>query len=76
MNNDPWARALLVEHGIRQIPALSKGGRYVVAKNLDLVARFIGLKGSGHVPLPPHELFPKWIRILRAAQRYIRQIPD
>ena len=55
---------------------LSKGGKYVVAKNLELVAKFLGLHGSGHVPLPPEELFKKWIKILRAAQRYIRQIPD
>ena len=76
MENDPRARELLLQHGVREIPALAKGGRFVVAKNLDLVAKFLGLHGSGHVPLPPEALFRKWVKVLSAAQRYVRQIPD
>jgi hypothetical protein len=33
------------------------------------------LQGSGHTPLPPTALMTKWITVLRAAQRYIRQLP-
>jgi len=40
------------------------------------VAEFVGLQGSGHSPLPPEALFGKWIRVLRASQRYVRQIPN
>ncbi|HEX7233619.1 MAG TPA: DinB family protein, partial [Candidatus Binatia bacterium] len=34
------------------------------------------VQGTGHTPLPPPVLLTKWINVLRAAQRYIRQIPD
>jgi len=40
------------------------------------VAEFVGLQGSGHTPLPPTALMTKWITVLRAAQRYIRQLPS
>ena len=40
------------------------------------VAEFVGLQGSGHSPLPPEALFGKWITVLRASQRYVRQIPN
>jgi len=40
------------------------------------VAEFVGLQGSGHSPLPPEVLFEKWITVLCASQRYVRQIPD
>jgi hypothetical protein len=33
------------------------------------------LQGSGHTALPPVQLITKWITVLRAAQRYIRQLP-
>jgi hypothetical protein len=34
------------------------------------------LQGTGHTPLPPPALIAKWLVVLRAAQRYIRQISD
>jgi hypothetical protein len=40
------------------------------------VAEFVGLHGSGHTPLPPPVLLAKWVNVLRAAQRYIRQFPS
>jgi hypothetical protein len=40
------------------------------------VAEFVGLQGTGHTPLPPSELIKKWEIALRAAQRYMRQIPS
>jgi hypothetical protein len=55
---------------------VSRGDQFVFAQNLEDVAEFVGLQGTGHTPLPPDELVRKWINVLRAAQRYVRQIPD
>ena len=44
-------------------------------QDLEAVAEFVGLPGTGHTPLPPDALIRKWIHLLRAAQRYVRQIP-
>ena len=55
---------------------LAKGGQFIFCQNMEDVAEFVGLQGSGHSPLPPEALFDKWITVLRAAQRYVRQIPD
>ncbi len=40
------------------------------------MAEFVGLEGTGHTPLPPDQLVKKWVIALRAAQRYVRQLPD
>ena len=37
---------------------------------------FVGVQGTGHTPLAPEILLTKWLNVLRAAQRYISQIPD
>ena len=54
---------------------LSKDGQFIFCQNMEDVAEFVGLQGSGHSPLPPEALFDKWIIVLRASQRYVRQIP-
>ena len=58
------------------MPVLANGDQYIFCQNLEDVAEFVGLQGSGHTPLPPAELTAKWINVLRAAQRYVRQLPD
>jgi hypothetical protein len=55
---------------------LAKDGQFIFCQNLDDVAEFVGLQGSGHTPLPPPALLAKWVNVLRAAQRYLVQIPD
>jgi hypothetical protein len=55
---------------------LARGEQYIFCQNIDDVAEFVGLQGSGHTPLPPPALLVKWENVLRAAQRYLRQIPD
>jgi len=62
--------------GTRKVPLLAGSGEFVFAENLDKVAEFVGLKGAGHKPLLPDELCAKWTCVLRAALRYIRQMPD
>jgi hypothetical protein len=62
--------------GIRTVPVLAQGDQYIFCQNIEDVAEFVGLQGSGHTPLPPTALMAKWITVLRAAQRYIRQLPN
>jgi hypothetical protein len=73
--NDPQGRERLLKLGVRNVPVVAKGEQYVFGQNLEDVAEFVGLQGTGHTPLPPAELIRKWILVLRAAQRYMRQIP-
>ena len=62
--------------GAQSAPVLSKDGQFIFCQNMEDVAEFVGLQGSGHSPLPPKALFDKWIIVLRASQRYVRQIPN
>jgi len=74
--NDSTAQERLVKLGARAVPVLASGDQYIFCQNMEDVAEFVGLQGSGHTPPPPAQLMAKWINVLRAAQRYIRQIPD
>lgn len=74
--NDPGGRQRLLALGVRNVPVVAKGGQYVFGQNLEDVAEFVGLQGTGHTPLPPEELVRKWVTVLRAVQRYVRQIPS
>ncbi len=75
MANDPGGREKLLALGVRNVPVVAKGQNYVFGQNLEDVAEFIGLQGTGHTPLPPDQLIKKWIMVLRAVQRYLRQMP-
>ena len=74
--NDPGGREKLLARGVRNVPLLAKGDAHVFAQNIEDVARFVGLQSSGEAYLPPDKLLEKWILVLRAAQRYLRQIPS
>ena len=76
MLNDPAGKDRLAKLGVRTVPVLARGEQYIFCQNLEDVAEFVGVQGSGHTPLPPAVLFAKWVNVLRAAQRYVRQIPD
>jgi hypothetical protein len=76
VQNDPHGRERLLALGVRNVPVVAKGGQFVFGQNLEDVAEFVGLQGTGHTPLPPPELARKWILALRAAQRYVRQLPS
>ena len=73
--NDAAGRERLLALGVRNVPVIAKGKAYVFGQNLEEVAEFVGLQGTGHKPLAPEQLTAKWIIVLRAAQRYIRQVP-
>jgi hypothetical protein len=74
--NDEGGREKLLSLGLRNVPVVSRGKKYVFGQKLEDVAEFVGLEGTGHTPLPPEQLVKKWIIALRAAQRYVRQMPD
>jgi hypothetical protein len=73
--NDPGGREKLLALGVRNVPVVAKGENYVFGQNLEDVAEFVGLQGTGHKPLPPDQLIRKWVMVLRALQRYMRQMP-
>ena len=74
--NDPAGREQLFNLGVRTVPVLARGEQFIFCQNLEDVAEFVGVQGTGHTPLAPEILLTKWLNVLRAAQRYIRQIPD
>ena len=74
--NDPTALERLGKLGVRTVPVLASGEQFIFCQNLEDVAEFVGLQGSGHTPLAPTALMVKWLTVLRAAQRYIRQLPS
>jgi len=74
--NDATGREQLLKLGAHSVPVLAKGDQYIFCQNLEDVAEFVGLQGTGHAPLPPPALITKWTTVLRAAERYIRQIPN
>ena len=65
-----------MKFGVRNVPVVARGESFVFGQNLEDVAEFVGLQGTGHTPLPPDELVRKWLNVLRAAQRLVRQLPD
>jgi hypothetical protein len=74
--NDPAGQTQLLKLGVRTVPVLARDGQYIFCQNLEDVAEFVGLQGTGHTPLAPAALIAKWTVVLRAAQRYIRQIAN
>ena len=75
MLNQPEGQARLAQLGARTVPVLARGSEFIFCQNLEDVAEFVGLQGTGHTPLPPSLLFERWVKSLRAAQRHVRQIP-
>jgi hypothetical protein len=73
--NDPGGLDKLLALGVRNTPVVAKGESFVFGQNLEDVAEFVGLQGTGHKPLPPDQLMGKWVNVLRATQRYLRQMP-
>ncbi|MCE9640287.1 MAG: DinB family protein [Betaproteobacteria bacterium] len=73
--NDPGGKEKLLAYGVRNVPVVARGEQFVFGQNLEDVAEFVGLQGTGHTPLPPEQLTHKWLTTLRAAQRLMRQMP-
>lgn len=76
MLNDPGGRERLQAFGVRNVPVVARGREFVFAQNLGKLLDFLGLRDARHTPLAPPDLYVRWTTVLRAAQRYVRQIPD
>jgi hypothetical protein len=74
--NDAAGREQLLKLGVRTVPVPARGEQFIFCQNLEDVAEFVGVQGTGHTPIAPEILLTKWLNVLRAAQRYVRQIPD
>lgn len=75
VREDQKAMDILSELGARSIPVVTKGEEFVFAQDLDALAKFVGVDLNRKM-LEPEELIFRIDRILAAAQRYIRQLPD
>ena len=60
--------------GVRTVPVVARGSKYVFAQELADVSRFLGRDVSFR-RLSPGELVVKWLTVLEAAQRHVMQIP-
>ncbi len=57
--NDSGGREQLLSLGAQSVPVLAKDGQFIFCQNMEDVAEFVGLQGSGHSPLPPAVLVCK-----------------
>lgn len=72
---DPQALPQLAAHGIRSIPALQRAdGRWVSAQFIDDVAAFLGTDAPARTTLDAGALAARLIELLRATERYVRQL--
>jgi len=74
--NDADGLAALGALGLRTVPVVAVGEIYVFGQSIAEVAAFLGLDMAGEGPLPPAELADRLDRVLAAAARLLRQIPD
>lgn len=74
--NEPGGRELLLSrYGLRKVPVVAKGDKWVFGQMLDAVAKFVGVQGLGSPALSPDELYEKYRMVFAAGQRYARQFP-
>lgn len=76
MAHDAAGWDALAALGVRTVPVVARGTDYVFGQSIREVAAFLGLDDAGEGPLPPQTLAERMDRVLAAAARYLRQIPD
>jgi len=69
------AMAELNKLGARSVPIVARGGEFVFAQTIGDVIKFLGLNVQLQQRLGPEQLMQKMDLVLRAAARYVRQIP-
>jgi len=72
----PDGMARLMKFGVRNVPVVAKGDDYVFGQVLADVARLAGVRAPGQAALSPAQYVEKWLFVLQAAQRFVRQIPE
>ncbi len=65
----------LAKHGMKSVPVLRHGNRFLYAQVLAEMADFLKIKAQISDPLPMDELAAKLDAVLAAAQGYILQLP-
>ena len=77
MLNDEGGRELLFKkYGLRKVPVVARGDKYVLGQSIDAFAEFVGLQAGGIRRLAPEELFEKYRKVFAAGQRHALQLPD
>lgn len=62
--------------GARSVPVVARGDRFVFAQLIGDVVEFLGLDVNTRPQLSPAELVQRLDRVLAAAQRFARQMPQ
>ncbi len=73
--NDPSGRDHLLKLGVRHVPVVARGDKFVSGQLIERVAEFVGIAANGKRKLPAEELVARYRIILQAAQRLIAQVP-
>jgi hypothetical protein len=76
VHGNPEGMAMLKRIGIKRIPAISQGDRYVMGQKLADVCEFVGIELGQVTEFTVDELAAKMDIILGAAQRYMRQMTN
>jgi uncharacterized damage-inducible protein DinB len=72
---DAVAQSRLTAHGLDSVPAVCLDDECVPGGDLGAIARLLRLDYEPPVTLTPSQLFEKWMLVLDAVQRYLRQAP-
>jgi len=75
VQDDAQGMEALRRLGARSVPVVSLGERFVYAQSLADVIAFLGLNLRLNERLPPEELARRVTIVLRAALRYVHQVP-
>ena len=65
-----------MKFGVRNVPVVARGDKFVFGQVLKDVAELVGVRAPGDAGLSPAQFVAKWLVVLDAAQRYVRQLPD
>lgn len=76
ITTDHAALGDLRRHGVRGLPVVGVGDRYILGLDLAQVDELLGLSPAPARALPGDELVDRAIRLLAAASRYARQLPQ
>lgn len=74
VREDPAAAVELERLGVRTVPVVARGAEYVLAQDVDELARFVGV-GMRQERLPPDELAARLQRLLAAAESLLAAMP-
>ncbi|MGH8704854.1 MAG: glutaredoxin domain-containing protein [Burkholderiales bacterium] len=75
VHGNPAGMEELRKLGVRSVPVVARGDKFVFAQSLADVVRFLELDVQLHERLSPGDLVKKIELVLTAAARYVRQIP-